>query len=684
MQSPTQPPKNNRSPETKELKRLILWVGDLDPQDLLKPFASSAQNNFVTLTCTSDEQAFQIFSGYQSFVVVAAFSDAKKSLDFLNKVKLDAPLSTRVWASPQVDAGIREAINQGQMQKFLSISEDLTVARAILSDAVHNADAIQHRLQLRKESTRQIRELEALNTSLEQIVAERTQHIEQSKSEEEDKVNRVRGLIRFIKDLAPMSSFEEVLLLLRKEFRKFHKVGDPYLIYQLNPQRTHFLSMKAGQVTETETSVEFNFPRLLTANDKEISRKLANHFGRPFVRTLTIPLEVKLIQKSAYQSAKAMLCVEVNLSDAELLGFMESIVERLQPLSMTMDRLLLERELTNYSFRWEKTFDGIRDPIVIIDVDYEVLRSNKKFSDRVVQKKCYQSFANRETICEGCPVMSAIDSGQSRRGQIRVGEKLYEVHSYPISLSQGGKATNVVNRYIDVTQSRELYLRLLQSEKMGAIGLLAGNIAHELNNPLTGLRSMAQVLLTAVEKDTNTHSDLIEVEKAAGRSQIIIKNLQEFSTGTDNKKKVISFDEIVHKTMPLLKTVMRFHRVNMDLETAEQKVEVEPHLMQQVVFNLINNACQAMKDAGTLTIETIYDAPTKKVIFAVTDTGPGISEDLQKKIFEPFFTTKKEGLGTGLGLSLAKKIVESYGGEIKLESESGKGSKFSVILPEVS
>lgn len=668
----------------KDYKRLILWVGDLDPQDLLKPFASSAQNNFVTITCSLENEAFEILQGYQSFVVVAAFQNSKRSLEFLEKVKSDAPLSTRVWASSQALAEIRQAINQGQIYKFLEVSKDKIAANAILADAVRNADAVQRRLSLLKESTRQIRELEALNTSLEQIVTERTQHIEQSKLEEEDKLNRVRGLIRFIKDMAPVSSFEEVLLMLRKEFRKFHKVGDPHLIYQLSPQLTYFISMESGQVTQTESHVEFKFPQLLTANDKELSGKLANHFGRPFVRTLAIPLDIELIKKSAYQNAKAMICVEINLSDSELIGFMESVVERLQPLSMTMDRLLLENELTNYSFRWEKTFDGIRDPIVIIDVEYDVLRSNKKFSDRIVQKKCYESFANRDSICDGCPVAGAIESNESRRGQIKVGDKVYEVHSYPISLSQGGRPTNVVNRYVDVTHSRELYLRMLQSEKMGAIGLLAGNIAHELNNPLTGLRSMAQVLLLEVAKDGNLHADLIEVEKAAARSQVIIKNLQEFSTGSDNLKKVISFDEIINKTMPLLKTVMRLHRQEMYLETADKKVEVEPHLMQQVVFNLINNACQAMKDSGTLTIETKFDADQKQVIFSVSDTGAGISSDLQKKIFEPFFTTKKEGLGTGLGLSLAKKIVESYGGKIEVESSLGKGSKFSVTLPEVS
>lgn len=235
---------------------------------------------------------------------------------------------------------------------------------------------------------------------------------------------------------------------------------------------------------------------------------------------------------------------------------------------------------------------------------------------------------------------------------------------------------------MDITQSRDLYLRLLQSEKLGAIGSLAGNIAHELNNPLTGLRSLSQVLLHQVEEGSSLKSDLVEIEKAAGRSQQIIKNLLEFSQGGPQQKRVMNIDDIVNKTMPLLKTVMRIHRQDIQLNAADSLIEVEPHFIQQVVFNLVNNACQAMKDPGTLSVRTEYLKKEKRVLLEISDTGSGIAPELQEKIFEPFFTTKKEGLGTGLGLSLTKKIVETMGGEIRVFSEMQKGSRFQVIFPE--
>ena len=123
------------------------------------------------------------------------------------------------------------------------------------------------------------------------------------------------------------------------------------------------------------------------------------------------------------------------------------------------------------------------------------------------------------------------------------------------------------------------------------------------------------------------------------------------------------------------------HQVNLHLDTAAILVSVEPHLIQQVVFNIVNNACQAMKDPGILNIETRYEASLSQVVLSVTDTGPGIESVLKDKIFEPFFTTKKEGLGTGLGLSLSKKIVESHKGQIEVTSKLGVGSTFKVFLP---
>jgi signal transduction histidine kinase len=232
----------------------------------------------------------------------------------------------------------------------------------------------------------------------------------------------------------------------------------------------------------------------------------------------------------------------------------------------------------------------------------------------------------------------------------------------------------------DETRSQRLKSQVVQVEKMSAIGQLAGHIAHELNNPLTGIRSLAQVLLTETDPGGQVNKDLSEVEKAAARCQSIINNLLDFSKGgLGQKAQVLDLNEITRKTLPFLKSATGKFRSDIQLSDGELMVKVEPHLMQQVIFNLVNNACQAMKDKGEITVHTHRDGAW--AFLEVKDTGPGIGESLKEKIFEPFFTTKEEGEGTGLGLSLSRDFVRQFGGDLECESAEGQGSLFRVKLP---
>jgi len=232
----------------------------------------------------------------------------------------------------------------------------------------------------------------------------------------------------------------------------------------------------------------------------------------------------------------------------------------------------------------------------------------------------------------------------------------------------------------DETRSRKLKSQVVQVEKMSAIGQLAGHIAHELNNPLTGIRSLSQVLLSETPEEGQVHKDLQEVERASARCQGIINNLLDFSKGDiDHKIEIMDLNEIARRTLPFLKSATGRFRSNIELSDDQLLVKVEPHLMQQVIFNLVNNACQAMKDQGEIGVLTRISPPW--AILEVKDTGPGVAEDLKDRIFEPFFTTKAEGEGTGLGLSLSRDFVRQFGGELEFESADGNGSVFRVRLP---
>jgi two-component system NtrC family sensor kinase len=683
-------------PEVQSLQKKILLI---DPYQLFeqrfhKEVTSEAfQLQYQLVQLKLVDQLVDYLRNGHIDIVLAVGKQPEDAFAILELARELSPQSSRLLiAQTWNEQSVRSAVNRTHVFRMLNLNSPPEELLMHLQAASVEADLGQTQLRLMREASKRNRELESLTSGLEKTVEERTLHIRKSKEEMDSKVDLVRQLIRFIKDLSKNMNFEELMDLVRKDFKKFAKLGDPILLVRSQADKVEVLAFRSGAYAssnwETSSIQKLRFPETALLSDENLRHELANFFGRPFVRTISIPIHVKLIRKFGFSEASAALCIECSMGEEEQSRFLDHVIRILQPLSMAIDRAFLQRALTMQSYRWERTFDGLRDPLAIVDVDYHVLHSNKKFSEKILQKTCYESFAHKSTPCEGCPMSKALERGQTQTGQIQIEGRLYQVSAYPIQMSDSARTTTVVSQYVDITQSRQLYARMLQSEKMGALGLLAGNIAHELNNPLSGIRSLAQVMITETDKEPALQSDLKEIEKAASRSQLIIKNLLDFSYGTPQKLQLISLAEIVDKTMPLLKTNLRQHRCKMKLGAQELKVKVDSQLMQQVVFNLVTNACQAMENAGDLTIITreipAQSTEPARAELVVADSGPGIPFDLHEKIFQPFFTTKQEGQGTGLGLSLSRDIVRKMGGDIQLISEVGKGSEFHVSLPIAS
>jgi two-component system NtrC family sensor kinase len=612
-------------------------------------------------------------------LIIGEVSD-KGQLDILENLRLHHP---ETWVGVCFNKApkelVRRGLNSSQIRFFIEDQNESLFES--LKAPLRQRDLHLRRNWLLREYYQRNKNLESLTTDLEKIVFERTLHLEQSNKDQSDRIQTERTLIRFIKEIASQSAVEDVLKFLRKELRKFHKVGDLVLCLQFGGNNEVFY-FRNGNVQKSILEGPFKMMDTHEISSAAGSKEMANILGRPFARAALYPLALNLLTQFHGNSAKALLCFEHSSNSNESQDFEEFISERLNPISMSLDRILLEHELDVFSYRWEKTFDAIRDPLAIIDMDYQLLRSNKKFIMGAKSHVCHKSFANLDEICPGCPLEKAVKAGTPQAGEVRVNQRIYQVWSYPIRLHPHEKSTSFVNQYVDITESRELYVKMLQHEKMGAIGALAGHIAHELNNPLTGIRSLAQVLMSE-EAGTEVKKDLEEIEKAAKRCQRIIKNLLEFTQEDENQKELVSLDEVVERTLPMLKTALRNHRLNINLNTPKQKIEVFPHLLQQVVFNLVNNACQAMNKSGEIKINTSLskESAADFVTLAIADTGPGVPLEIQDRIFEPFFTTKAVGQGTGLGLSISRKIVDRCGGEISFKSVLGEGTTFFLKFP---
>lgn len=662
----------------------ILWVDD--DEDILRSAERLFRGEAVYFQATASASDAKELLRQQTYAVIVADQRLQKSsgVDLLEFAKRHAPATTRILLTGYVDnTVIEEAVNRGAVFRFINKPWDNDELGVDINKAVEH-----HRLKitqagLLREVTNQNKRLEEMTSGLEKLVAERTIDAEKSKDEAELALARMRDLVRFIKDLSTLASIDDLLTLIAKELRAFTALRPPVLGYFASERRPMIVYFQGKQVVEKEMRHSWSTSLRLRINEIDDRVYLANEFGRPFVKVIAIPLKRRMAALESEPEPPATLFFEHSLPDDKIDPFLAFILERLQPLSIALDRILLEYHLKYTSYQWESTFDGIKDPIAIVDIDYQVVRANRHFHGGGFATTCHKIFAGQDVVCRGCPVASALSSAAPQTGQIRRGEQTFEVHSYPIRMDNDAVVTNVINYYVDVTSARELHGRVVQSEKMAAIGLLAGNIAHELNNPLTGIRSLAQVLLAELPEKGQLHADVAEVEKAAARSQKIIENLLEFSKGEGDERQVqVSLNEIVSRTLPMLKTAMREHRSELYLCEEPVDVRVEPHLMQQVVFNLVNNACQAMPETGTITIETA-SVSGGACELRVSDTGHGIPPEIRDSIFEPFFTTKEEGQGTGLGLSMSRNVIEKFGGVIELRSEPGQGTTFIVRLPRV-
>lgn len=335
---------------------------------------------------------------------------------------------------------------------------------------------------------------------------------------------------------------------------------------------------------------------------------------------------------------------------------------------------------------WELTFDTMDHPLLVVQLaDLSVRRGNRAAAVAARREltalgsrpTCHAFLFGRDEPCPGCPIglnLTQPASFEVQQGGRTVVAQLFPMEDEPVAVCS----------YRDVTDERSVTRRMVESEKMIAIGNLAGGVAHEINNPLGGILAFAQLMQRDSTRSPGDRESLQLIEESALRCKRIVESLLKFSRRSKAEdKRPFDITRCVEDTVVLFRAqAKKFPRLVVETKLGANLPGLygDPAQLGQVVLNLLQNGLHALPQGeGRISVETGF--VDSHCFCTVRDTGCGIPEEHRARIFEPHFTTKPPGEGTGLGLAIAYRIVEDHGGHFVVESTVGVGTAFTVMIP---
>ncbi len=346
---------------------------------------------------------------------------------------------------------------------------------------------------------------------------------------------------------------------------------------------------------------------------------------------------------------------------------------------------------------WETTFDAMQDCVSVHDTTGKVIRANVALARRmntipqkIIGRYCAQLYSEGDSDHIHCRHTLPPESDALIVEEVNL-PKMGGAFQLSVSpwYDKNNRLAGSIHVAKDINNEKLLQQQLIQSEKLSAIGELISGIAHELNNPLTGVMGYSQLLQLREDLDSRAKENLHKINNLALRCQKIVQNLLSFARKQKPERTMTDVNEILEKTVELRSYEFQVNNIEIhrNLDRSLPKTIADAHQLQQVFLNILTNAEQAMLETngrGTLTIRTKTDTEKSHIIVEIKDDGPGIPESHLNRIFDPFFTTKEVGKGTGLGLSLSYGMIKEHGGNIYVRSLPNKGSTFFVELPIIA
>jgi len=356
--------------------------------------------------------------------------------------------------------------------------------------------------------------------------------------------------------------------------------------------------------------------------------------------------------------------------------------------------------LRRKSSEFQAMFDSISDGVIVYDNSGMVQHRNHVCplyfpQETLPGRSCRELFhPQQENAPLDCPVERALTGERVELSIISAPSggktRYFDVTATPIEDIKGEQ-----NRALlflrDVTEKRLQELQLMQAEKLSSIGVLAAGVAHEINNPLSSVAGYAEALLRRFSEEQSLNEDsrlddfpkyLQVIVRESYRCKGIIDSLLSFSRKSDGSVSSININDVLNEVLELVRYKSRYEKVEIRTRLQDDLPFVigDPGGLRQVCMNLLMNAHQAIHGAGVVDISTRTNKQSM-VLLEISDTGCGISKDAIEQIWDPFYTTKGVGKGLGLGLAVTYNIIKRLGGDICVESQVGKGSKFTVRMP---
>jgi len=368
----------------------------------------------------------------------------------------------------------------------------------------------------------------------------------------------------------------------------------------------------------------------------------------------------------------------------------EALLEELEQRVQARTAALVESQR-----RLRAVFNGIRDSLVIVDQTFTIVAANEGAAalsgtpaETLIGRTCYRELFGREEICEGCPVLEVFATGRAASASMsrRNPDGRYghlEVSGYPLA-DEGEWPMEAVEHIRDVTEKVRQARHLRNSEKLAAVGQFAAGLAHEMGNVLALIGGSAQFLLDYPDDRRQASRECLDViHRNVAAADSMIRELMAFARPREPLLSSMNVTDSLDRAQLLLRGEFGKRGVEVVRQYAPDLPAIQGDLeqLQQVFLNLLLNAVQAMENGGTITIRTAVDPP-KWVRVELMDTGRGIHKEHLDRIFEPFFTTRERG--TGLGLSIAHRHVEAQGGRLSVESQEGRGTRFTVSFPAMT